>query len=263
MLQQIYETNGWCRFPFDRKLKTWVEETLEPARATVTDPLNDEWFRYGRTWFVGVHVLPNDPAGRVGDGPELAGEAVDFIRTLPGNEAFSFDRAQISVCYPGYPQPMAGESEGVHRFRVNRDAAHLDGLLHQGPDRRRYLKQFHRFVLGIPMVETTGKAAPFVIWEGSHRIIRQALQEAFAELPANRWDKADLTRIYQAARQEVFENCPRIEVTAKPGEAYLVHRHAIHGMAPWGEDGEAGPDGRMIAYFRPETEDRDGWLTGP
>ena len=260
MLQQNYDEKGWCRFPYDPRLKAWADHMLEPARATVADPANEEWFRYGRTWFVGVHVLPNDPAGRVGDGPELAGVALDFIRTLPGNEAFSLDRAQISVCYPGYPQPMAGESDGVYRFRVNRDAAHLDGLLHEGAARRRYLKQFHRFVLGLPLVEVAGRAAPFVIWEGSHRIIRSALQEAFNGVAPDQWDGIDLTDCYQAARREVFETCPRVEISAQPGEAYLVHRHSIHGMAPWGEDGVAGEDGRMIAYFRPETEDRQSWL---
>ncbi|RED49925.1 hypothetical protein [Aestuariispira insulae] len=263
MLTQHFEDLGWCRFPFDFRLKDWVDAALKPARATVTDPANEEWFRYGRTWFVGVHVLPNDPAGRVEGGPELAGGAMDFIRTLPGNEAFSLDRAQVSVCYPGYPQPMAGESDGVYRFRMNRDAAHLDGLLHVGADRRRYLKQFHRFVLGIPLVETRGRASPFVIWEGSHRIIGDALKKAFSGLSESEWDQVDLTEIYQAARREVFETCRRVELAAAPGEAYLAHRHSIHGMAPWGKDAQAGPDGRMIAYFRPETEDRQTWLEAP
>jgi len=48
-----------------------------------------------------------------------------------------------------------------------------------------------------------------------------------------------------------------------PGEAYLVHRFALHGVAPWDEDAKAGPDGRMIAYFRPELPDRGLWLNAP
>jgi hypothetical protein len=42
----------------------------------------------------------------------------------------------------------------------------------------------------------------------------------------------------------------------------LIHRLALHGVAPWAEGAEAGPEGRMIAYFRPEFEGLgDDWLT--
>ncbi len=66
------------------------------------------------------------------------------------------------------------------------------------------------------------------------------------------WADIDLTIAYQAARREVFERCPRVTVAAQPGEAYLIHRHALHGIAPWQEAAKAPPEGRMIAYFRPE-----------
>ena len=49
-----------------------------------------------------------------------------------------------------------------------------------------------------------------------------------------------------------FESCERVVVHAEPGEAYIVHRLALHGVAPWVDGAEAGPDGRMIVYFRPE-----------
>ena len=49
-------------------------------------------------------------------------------------------------------------------------------------------------------------------------------------------------------RRKVFETCPRIELPAKPGEAYLLHRHCLHGVAPWPDKATAGPDGRPISY---------------
>jgi len=64
--------------------------------------------------------------------------------------------------------------------------------------------------------------------------------------------EVDITEVYQATRREIFETCRRIELPAKPGEAYLLHRHCLHGVAPWGATATASPDGRMIAYFRPE-----------
>ena len=91
-----------------------------------------------------------------------------------------------------------------------------------------------------------------VLWEGSHKILRAAFERALDGHPRDALHLVDITDIYQAARREVFDTCPRIELPAKPGEAYLLHRHCLHGVAPWGESASAGPDGRMIAYFRPE-----------
>ena len=47
------------------------------------------------------------------------------------------------------------------------------------------------------------------------------------------------------------------------GEALLLHRHILHGVAPWTEGAE-GPDaGRMTAYFRPEFPHIADWLSAP
>ena len=90
-----------------------------------------------------------------------------------------------------------------------------------------------------------------VVWEGSHRILGSAFAQAFEGVAPEMMNKVDVTEIYQAARKQVFETCARIELPARPGEAYLLHRHSLHGVAPWGENAQAGPDGRMVAYFRP------------
>lgn len=77
------------------------------------------------------------------------------------------------------------------------------------------------------------------------------------------WGDTDLTEPYHAARREIFASCPRREIHAKPGEAYTVHRLALHGTAPFATTAHAPPEGRLIAYFRPETADRLAWLNAP
>ena len=95
------------------------------------------------TWFAGVNVLPNDPAGEAGNSGPLIGSAIRFIREDLCLAEFAWDNAQVSVCYPGYPQPMAQESSSAFRYRRQSDAAHVDGLLPEGPRRRRHLREYH------------------------------------------------------------------------------------------------------------------------
>lgn len=172
----------------------------------------------------------------------------------------SLDRAQLSACLPDYPRQDAGQSDANHRFRLTRDAAHLDGLLLEGAARRRHLREHHAYILGIPLTDHDPGAAPFVIYEGSHEVIRAMLQTHLPEDPA-RWGDVDLTAPYQTARQEVFATCKRVEIHARPGECYLAHRLSIHGVAPWAESARAPVEGRLIAYFRPEMADLVAWLT--
>ncbi len=73
----------------------------------------------------------------------------------------------------------------------------------------------------------------------------------------------DVTEAYHAARREVFETCARVVVHARPGEAYLIHRLALHGVAPWRAGAKAPPEGRMIAYFRPEIGSPADWIEAP
>jgi hypothetical protein len=262
LARQFFD-RGWCRFAPDPLLGDWVAAALPAARASVTNPQHAKWLRYQGTWFAGVNALPNDAHGAVAGSGPLGGAVVDFIAAELGLEGFAWDQAQVSVCYPGYPQAMAGESDALLRYRRERDAAHVDGLLREGAKRRRFLREFHGFILGIPMVEFDADASPFVIWEGSQEIVRSAFLRRFEGLPPERWSDEDVTEAYQAARQQVFETCPRVEIQARPGEAFLAHRLAVHGMAPWREGAAAGADGRMIVYFRPDTFGPEEWLNNP
>ncbi len=240
---------GWVRFGHDRALAEWVASVLPAARAALRDPALAHWHDCEGTWFVGVDALPNDAQGRVGPGPALSGPAIEAATMLFG--PLPLHPAQVSVIRPGYPRPRRGESEAGFRYRVRRDAAHVDGLKPSGADRRRHVEEPHAWILGIPLTDADPDAAPLVVWEGSHLVLGDALRKALAGQAADRLHEADVTDEYQAARRAVFETCKRVALPARPGEAYLLHRHVLHGVAPWAEGAGADPDGRMIAYFRP------------
>lgn len=254
---------GWCRLGHDCDLATWVAASLPAARRAVAAPEHSQWLRCGGTWFAGVNALGNDATGKVPGGVPLPSQLVDTVRGLCGLDTIAWDRAQVSVCYPGYPRQGDEETDAAFGYRLRRDAAHVDGLVREGPDKRRHLREPHAFILGIPMSTTTAGAAPLVVWEGSHEIMRRAFRTAFAGLAPKLWGEEDITEIYHAARREVFAQCPRVVVHAIPGEAYVVHRLALHGVSTWLDGAEAGPDGRMIAYFRPELPDQGRWLADP
>jgi hypothetical protein len=76
--------------------------------------------------------------------------------------------------------------------------------------------------------------------------------QVFAGIPEAQWSEVDVTEAYHAARQRCFETCRRVIVHAQPGETYIVHKFALHGVAPWTGESVQGAS-RMIAYFRPQT----------
>lgn len=258
-LHDVFRERGWLRFAPEPATLAWAEGACERARRAIADPANAHWLRCGGTWFVGVDALANDAAGRVGDGPALTGTARDFARAhLPGGD-LPLHRAQLSVCYPGYPQPSDGESEAAFRFRVRRDAAHVDGLLLGDPQRRRFLREPHAWILGIGLETPGAGASPTVLWEGSHRRMREALSGVLAGHAPDEWPLIDITEPYQRARREVFTGYPRLEMPLGCGEALLVHRHLLHGIAPWRAAAEP-PALRSIAWFRPHFAQMADWL---
>lgn len=244
-------SQGWTQFAPEDSVARWAQAAQDVAVERVADP--DErakWLQCEGTWFVGVDSLPNSSDGAVGASGPLTGQAIEAAQGLYG--VLPLHRGQVSVTYPGYPRPRDGESDAAFRYRRNRDAAHVDGLLPTGPKRQRMLKERHAYILGLPLTDCTAGASPFVVWEGSHHIMRDMFTKAFAHLPQAEWADVDLTEAYHAARRTVFDSCKRVEIAAKPGAAYLVHRFALHGVAPWADGARAPADGRMIAYFRPE-----------
>lgn len=241
---------GWRRIGFDPGIAAWAAAARRAAGAA----LRGEVLRCGGTWAVGLDVLPNGPDGAVG--------GVAFPWQAVGVQPVPLHRGQLSAVYPGYPQPSPDETEAAYRFRLNRDAAHLDGLLAVGAEKRRMVKEPHGWILGLPLNECSAGASPLVVWEGSHRIIRAALEAAFAG-QAGDWSELDLTDAYTAARAEVFKTCPRVEVPGRPGEAVWLHRLTIHGVVPWQAGAEAPAEGRVVAYFRPLLGSVRDWVSLP
>ncbi len=240
---------GWARFAIEPALRDWARAALDIARDRIADPaMRARWLVCEGTWFVGVDALPNDPEGDFGAGP-LRCSALAAAAALYG--PLPLHPGQISAVRPGYPRPRQGESEAAFRYRRQRDAAHVDGLLAEGPARRRKLRERHAFILGLPLTDCDPGASPLSLWEGSHHVMRSAFARALSDLPEERWPELDLTEIYHAARREVFARCRRLTLPARPGEAYLLHRHCLHGIAPWQPGAQAPPEGRVIAYFRP------------
>ncbi|MEM7213281.1 MAG: hypothetical protein AAF479_15580 [Pseudomonadota bacterium] len=252
-LAQFLE-RGWVTFPHDPALQDWVDAARPVAERLEHDPvLQSQWLRCGDTWFAGVNVFPNDASGAApADGvPALQGSVFEFIEETLAFSGFDWDPAQISVCYPGYPRPWHGESEAAFRFRRDRDAAHVDGLRRTDPGRRRSPAETHAFILGIPLNPAPRDAAPLVVWERSHELMRGAFRARLSGIPAEDWSAEDVTDTYTAARRKAFESCTRRTVAVQPGECYLVHRLALHGVAPWSAGADA-PAKRAIAYFRPD-----------
>lgn len=240
--------SGLWRWPATEATRRWAAAAEVAARGIDPAPL-----RHGGTWFVGVDALPTAPDGSIAGHP-LQGPWDEVTGPMP-----PLHPAQLSIIYPGYPGQDPGESDASHAFRRRRDGAHVDGLLPEGPDRRRHLREPHAFVLGVAL--TSCRASPLVVWEDSHEVMRDAFLSELAWRAPMDWPEADLTETYQAARKEVFETCERVEVSLERGEAVLVHRLAVHGIAPWPEGQGGAP--RMMAYFRPQLADIADWLRAP
>ncbi|WP_227269291.1 hypothetical protein [Roseobacter weihaiensis] len=241
---------GWAVFAPEPAVRDWATHALVGARRALKDPDLARWYQCEETWFVGLDAMQNDACGAVAGSAPLSGAAVDFIAAHCGGWP-ALHKGQLSGVFPGYPRPRAGETEAGFRYRRNRDAAHVDGVLGVGTPKRRFVQEPHAFILGLPLTQAAPDAAPLVVWEGSHLVMQRAFAQAYSGLDAGHLAEVDVTDAYQAARREVFETCTRTQVHGPPGSAYVVHRLALHGVAPWSRTAEAAPEGRLIVYFRP------------
>lgn len=240
------DKDGFVVFESDPRTLRWAGAARAIAINLARDPdIRKRNLRHGGTWFVGVDLLPNGPDGSVAGVP-FCGPWTAHVPDLPQHAA------QVSIVYPGYPKQDPGQSAANHRYRVKRMAAHVDGLLPEGAHRRRFAREFHAYVLGVPLNQCDG--APTVVWPGSHRIIQAALQAAIGD--ANPAD-IDVTEAYHAARRTIIDSCQPVPLRARPGQSFLIHRLALHGTAPW--DGPPDHE-RMIAFFRPEFQNARRWL---
>ena len=241
---------GWQLIDHHPAIARWAAAAHDLALKTLATR-NEPW-RCGGTWLVGVDALPNDPSGAV------PGAAFPWA-ALP-LAAEPLHRAQLSVIKPGYPQPSEAESAAGFKYRQSRDAAHLDGLLLQ-PNGARIMQEPHHWIVGLPL--NTSEASPLVVWDGSHIIMRVALEKALAPYALADWGSVDLNPAYQAARRDIFATCTRRLLPVLPGQATVLHRLTLHGVAPWQQSASTPAEGRIIAYFRPQMTSVQAWLNAP
>lgn len=240
-------SHGYQTYPVTPEGRAWADVANRQSDSLTANPaIRAANLRHQDTWFVGVDVLPTDNNGA------LSGIDCDGAWTHDIPDVKPWHKAQLSVVYPGYPQRDPDQSAANHAFRVNRCAAHVDGLLPFGPLRKRYAREFHAFVLGLPLNHSKG--APTVCWSGSQKIMGAALRDAIGQKDPR---EVDVTDVYQDARRLVFDTCDMVELQTTPGAAFLLHRFTLHGTAPW--RGSETTE-RRIAFFRPEFAHYTDWL---
>ena len=91
-------------------------------------------------------------------------------------------------------------------------------LLAVGAEKRRFPREYHAFILGIPLDTVEEGSSPLVVWEGSHAIVKRALGDQLGPHPPERWHEIDVTEAYHAARREAFDQCRPVALTANAGE---------------------------------------------
>ena len=240
---------GLVHLPATEATGRWAAAALAAGQAPIARLSHDpRWLRHGGTWFVGVDALPNDATGAVGGVPFPA----DLQALLP--PMAGFHPGQLSVCYEGYPRQDAGESDAAHRYRRRRDGAHVDGLILEAG--RRFPREPHAFVLGLAL--TPAPPAPLVVWRGSHHLMGAAFRDRIGRGDPR---DVDVTDTYVETRRTCFEEYARVVVEMAPGGAVLVHRLALHGIAPHDPAHVMPEAGRQMAYFRPLSADPAEWLS--
>ncbi len=136
-----FAEKGWAIFPPEPATLAWAKAAFAETQRYLVADVPQDW-RCGDTWLVGLDALPNLYDGSVAGAP-LTGAAVRAAQHI--HRVTNWHPAQLSVVRPGYPQESASETDAAFGFRVRRDAAHVDGLLAEGADKRRHIREPHAF----------------------------------------------------------------------------------------------------------------------
>ena len=95
---------------------------------------------------------------------------------------------------------MVVEAPNAFKYRKNRFNAHLHGILLFGKAKWLYVREYHTFILGIPLLEDNESVALVVVWEGSHKIMQDYLSKQLIQLKDGLWKNEDITDVYHEAR---------------------------------------------------------------
>ena len=180
---QHINSQGYYVWPWRQDIFQWSQSLLTPARQAMATPEHQHWWHHQNTWFVGVNALPNNPHGQVAKGKAMMSWLQGLLETYCLHAPLNLDKGQISTCHMGYPQQDQDEPNQNYYFRKHFYAAHMDGLIPEGKQRRRYLKEYHSFILGVPLTEHDAQAAPLMVWPNSHQRLQTWLLNEFANIP--------------------------------------------------------------------------------
>ena len=252
----------------------WIEATKENIRYKFWQKeYEDSEFRSGSTWFAGINFLDNEARGDV-NGVSFSPRLWSQIIGNFGVGINYWDTAQVSICWEGYPKKDPAETEKAFKYRLEKYASHVDGLIPIGSARRRFAKEFHAFILGIPIINSGVNSAPLMVWEGSHKIFRTMFRKVYSGLSESEISDLDVTDIYQKYRRKAFSTCPVRKVFSNNNQPYILDRHLLHGVGPWNA-GICDPlllhrdnlfrldpmFGRIVVYFRPTYKNLLDWIT--
>ena len=264
--------NGWSFLNTDHIHYEWIAEAKEQLETKFHQKLYDyNDLRYGSTWFVGANFLDNSSNGNIGT-KSMSKFFFSNISKKFGPNIKYWDKAQVSICWPGYPKKDAKETKKSYDFRIKRFASHIDGIIPFGSKKRRFAKEFHAFILGFPLHNNCLDCAPLVLWEGSHKIFRNFFKEIYEGISFNKISNIDITELYNECRKKVFKNCEVKKITPQFKQPYLLDRHVLHGIDEWREkkNVKCSPknhrllnslsDGRIIVYFRPVFFNPHDWI---
>ena len=264
--------NGWSFLNTDHIHYEWIAEAKEQLETKFHQKLYDyNDLRCGSTWFVGANFLDNSSNGNIGT-KSMSKFFFSNISKKFGPNIKYWDKAQVSICWPGYPKKDAKETKKSYDFRIKRFASHIDGVIPFGSKKRRFAKELHAFILGFPLHNNCLDCAPLVLWEGSHKIFRNFFKEIYEGISFNKISNIDITELYNECRKKVFKNCEVKKITPQFKQPYLLDRHVLHGIDEWREkkNVKCSPknhrllnslsDGRIIVYFRPVFFNPHDWI---
>ena len=268
-----FNQKGWCFLDNDDQHHRWIEA----AKANILYKFGKRKytkrdFRSGNTWFIGTNFLDNGSDGNI-NGVSMSSGLWSQISGKFGQGVEYWDPGQVSIFWQGYPKNDSRETEKAFKYRLNKYASHVDGLLPIGPKKRRFAKEYHAFILGLPVINSMAGSAPLVVWEGSHIIFRDLFRRLYNRVSETELRNLDITEMYQKCRTKVFSTCPIRKIFSDHNQPYVLDRHLLHGVVQWKtnkmhsskkcpNDGiQFDPlSGRIVIYFRPSYKSPMDWL---
>ncbi len=180
----------------------WMRQGLRSP-----NPVNRHGAALRRHLVRGCRRTPQRRDGAVPGGPPFLARPMEFIKN-DLRFAPPLHRAQVSVCYPGYPRTSPDETPAAFGFRLNRDASPCRRASGGRPGSPPLPERAAAYIWGFRSRKPVRMPRRWSLWQGSHRHMGKVFTEALANKAQAEWPGIDLTEAYQAARREVFASLP-------------------------------------------------------